>query len=197
MPRRAGPWQAALPRDDERSGIVADDDNQRRDRGDPHDPDGAERNETATERADRNWNELLQELRVTQTGLQILTGFLLTIPFQQRFDELPAALRIVFLVALGLAVVSTVLVVAPVASHRILFRRRAKTELVSAADRLTKAGLTTLAITIVAVVVLVFGFVAGTTAAVLAGGLAAAFFVFQWVVVPSRLLGRLEERAGR
>ena len=106
-------------------------------------------------------------------------------------------MRTVFLVALGLAVVSTVLVVAPVASHRILFRRRAKTELVSAADRLTKAGLTTLAITIVAVVVLVFGFVAGTTAAVLAGGLAAAFFVFQWVVVPSRLLGRLEERAGR
>ena len=176
---------------------MADDETPRRDQGDPHDPDGPERDETATERADRNWNELLQELRVTQTGLQILTGFLLTVPFQQRFGELPAGLRIVFLVALGLAVLSTVLVVAPVASHRILFRRRAKTELVSAADRLTKAGLTTLAITIVAVVVLVFGFVAGTLAAVLAGGLAGAFFVFQWVVAPSRLLGRLEERAGR
>lgn len=176
---------------------MADDEHPRRDRGDPHDPDGLERNETATERADRNWNELLQELRVTQTGLQILTGFLLTVPFQQRFGELPAGLRVVFLVALGLAVASTVLVVAPVASHRILFRRRAKTELVSSADRLTKAGLATLALTIVAVVVLVFGFVAGTIAAVLAGGLAAAFFVFQWVVVPSRLLGRVEDRAGR
>jgi hypothetical protein len=197
MPGGSRPWQAALPPDEERSGIVADDDNPRRDRGDQHDPDGPERNETATERADRNWSELLQELRVTQTGLQILTGFLLTVPFQQRFGELPGGLRIVFLVALGLAVLSTVLVVAPVASHRILFRRRAKTELVSAADRLTKAGLTTLAITIVAVVVLVFGFVAGTAAAVVAGGVAAAFFVFQWVVVPARLLGRLEERAGR
>ena len=175
---------------------MADDDSPRRDRGDPHDPDGPERNETATERADRNWSELLQELRVTQTGLQILTGFLLTVPFQQRFVDLAPWLRFVFLVALGLAVVSTVLVVAPVAWHRIL-RRRAKTELVSAADRLTKAGLATLAVTIVAVVVLVFGFVAGTVAGLVGGALAGAFFVVQWVVVPSRLLGRLEERAGR
>ena len=172
-------------------------DDERRDKGDGHDPDGAERDETATERADRNWDELLQELRVTQTGLQILTGFLLTVPFQQRFGDLSPTLRVVFLLALSLAVVSTVIVVAPVASHRILFRRRAKAELVSAADRLTKAGLTTLALTIVAVVVLVFGFVAGTIAAVVAGVVALAFFVVQWVVVPARLLGRLESRSGR
>lgn len=169
---------------------------QRRDDGDPHDPDGPERDETATERADRNWNELLQELRVTQTGLQILTGFLLTVPFQQRFSELPPWLRVVFLVALALAVASTVIVVAPVASHRILFRRHAKTELVSAAHRLTKAGLATLALTIVAVVVLVFGFVAGPLAATIAGVIALAFFVVQWVVVPARLLGRIGERPG-
>ncbi|MEP6648760.1 MAG: DUF6328 family protein [Lapillicoccus sp.] len=176
---------------------MADDETRRRDHGDPRDPDGSERDETATERADRNWDELLQELRVTQTGLQILTGFLLTVPFQQRFGELPDALRVVFLVALGLAVLSTMLVLAPVASHRILFRRRAKPELVSAADRLTKAGLATLALTIVAAVVLVFGFVAGTTAALVAGIVALVLFVVQWVVVPSRLLGRLEERSGR
>jgi len=169
----------------------------RRDAGDTEDPDGRERDETATERADRNWNELLQELRVTQTGLQILTGFLLTVPFQQRFGELPDLLRIVFLVALSLAVISTVLVVAPVASHRVLFRRRAKRELVSNADRLTKAGLATLALTIVAVVVLVFGFVAGPTAALVAGAIALVFFVIQWVVVPARLLGRVENRSGR
>ena len=177
--------------------MAADEDPGRRDEGDPSDPDGAERDETATERADRNWNELLQELRVTQTGLQILTGFLLTVPFQQRFPELDPTLRFVFLLALALAVVSTVIVVAPVASHRILFRRSAKPELVSAAHRLTKAGLATLALTIVAVVVLVFGFVAGTTAAVVAGVLALAFFVVQWVVVPARMLGRLERRSGQ
>jgi hypothetical protein len=173
---------------------VADDESLRRDRGDPRDPDGQERNETSTERADRNWNELMQELRVTQTGLQILTGFLLTVPFQQRFGELSPALRFIFLLALGLAVVSTVIVVAPVASHRILFRQSAKPELVSAAHRLTKAGLATLALTIVAVVVLVFGFVAGTTAGVVAGVAAMAFFVVQWVVVPTRLLGRMQRR---
>jgi hypothetical protein len=169
----------------------------RRDAGGAADPDGSERDETPTERADRNWDELLQELRVTQTGLQILTGFLLTIPFQQRFTELPSTLRIVFLVALSLAVLSTVIVVSPVASHRILFRRHAKPELVSIADRLTKAGLTTLALTIVAVLVLVFGFVVGTTAAIVAGGIALAFFVVQWVVVPARLLGRIENRSGQ
>ncbi|HEU4997871.1 MAG TPA: DUF6328 family protein [Lapillicoccus sp.] len=181
--------------DDELDGEL--DGEPRRDAGDAKDPDGQERDETATERADRNWNELLQELRVTQTGLQILTGFLLTVPFQQRFGELPEPLRVVFLVALSLAVLSTVLVVAPVASHRVLFRRRAKPELVSSADRLTKAGLTTLALTIVAVVVLVFGFVAGTTAAVIAGAVASVFFVVQWVVLPARLLGRVENRSGR
>jgi hypothetical protein len=169
----------------------------RRDTGDSTDPDGQERDETATERADRNWNELLQELRVTQTGLQILTGFLLTVPFQQRFGELPNGLRVVFLIALSLAVLSTVIVVAPVASHRILFRRRAKRELVSSADRLTKAGLTTLALTIVAVVVLVFGFVVGTVAALVAGAIALAFFVVQWVVVPARMLGRVQNRSNR
>src|SRR4051812_30206429 len=83
---------------DERTDTVADDESPRRDGGDPRDPDGQERNETNTERADRNWNELMQELRVTQTGLQILTGFLLTVPFQQRFGELGPGLRVVFLV---------------------------------------------------------------------------------------------------
>ena len=78
------------------------------------DTDGTERDETATQRADRNWDELLQELRVTQTGIQILSGFLLTLPFQQRFTALSEPLRILFLVAVALATTSTGLVVAPV-----------------------------------------------------------------------------------
>ena len=169
----------------------------RRDEGDPRDPDGAERDETATERADRNWNELLQELRVTQTGLQILTGFLLTVPFQQRFPELDPALRLVFLFALGLAVVSTVIVVAPVASHRILFRRSAKPELVSSANRSTKAGLATLALTIVAVVVLVFGFVAGPRRPSSRVWSPWRSSSSSGSSSPARLLGRLERRSGQ
>jgi uncharacterized membrane protein YbjE (DUF340 family) len=163
------------------------------DASDP-DPDGPQRDETPTERADRNWNELLQELRVTQTGLQILTGFLLTLPFQQRFTSLGPTLRIVFLVALALVVTSTVLVVAPVAWHRLLFRRHAKMELVSAGDRLTKAGLSTLALAIVAVVALVFGFVAGETVGIVAAALAFLLFLLQWVLVPGRMRSRLGQR---
>ena len=166
----------------------------RGDDGDHAEPDGGQRDETVTERADRNWNELLQELRVTQTGLQILTGFLLTLPFQQRFAEVGPMLRVVFLVALALAVTSTGLVVAPVVWHRLLFRRQAKTELVSAADRLTKAGLTALALTVVAAVVVVFGFVEGPVAAFVAGVAASLFFLTQWVLVPRRLARRLEGR---
>lgn len=164
---------------------------ERRDAGDADDPDGAERDESPTERADRNWNELLQELRVTQTGVQILTGFLLTLPFQQRFAELDPALRVVYLVALTLAVISTGLIVAPVVWHRLLFRRHAKTELVSAADHLTKAGLVTLGLTVVAAVAVVFGFVGGPGAAAAAGAAALVFFLVQWVVVPRRLASRL------
>ena len=169
----------------------------RRDSADPRDPDGKERDETATQRADRNWNELLQELRVVQTGLQILTGFLLTVPFQQRFGELSPMLRTVFLVALCLAVLATALVVAPVASHRVLFRRHAKAELVQVAHRLTQAGLTILALTIVAVLVLVFGFIVGPTAALVVAALALLAFLLLWLVIPAYLRRQLGvKRAG-
>jgi uncharacterized protein DUF6328 len=73
---------------------------------------------------DRNWNELLQELRVTQTGLQILTGFLVTLPFQQRFSGLGSRQVLLYLVTLEVAIVATVLVLAPASLHRLLFRQQ-------------------------------------------------------------------------
>jgi len=175
---------------------VADLEPGRRDDGDPRDPDGKERDETGTQRADRNWNELLQELRVVQTGLQILTGFLLTVPFQQRFGELSPTLRAVFLVALCLAVLATALVVAPVASHRVLFRRHVKAELVEVAHRLTQAGLTILALAMAAVLVLVFGFLVGETAALVVAPVALLTFVLLWFGIPAYLRRQLSiERA--
>lgn len=66
----------------------------------------AGRNETDAERVDRNWNELLQELRVAQTGVQILSGFRLTLPFQQRFTALSQLYKVVFLIALVLATIA-------------------------------------------------------------------------------------------
>ena len=154
------------------------------------DPDGAARDESPTQRADRNWNELLQELRVTQTGIQILSGFLLTLPFQQRFTELDPFLRGVYLTAVSLATVSTALVVAPVASHRLVFRQHLKIELVSVSDRLARLGLATLALTVVCVVTLVFGFVLDRNAGIFAGAVTLAFFAIQWVVVPLLSLRR-------
>jgi hypothetical protein len=149
-----------------------------------------ERDESATERADRNWNELLQELRVTQTGIQILSGFLLTLPFQQRFVGLDAIQRAIFLTAVCLSTVATGLVVAPVSSHRLLFRRHEKTVLVTMSDRLAKAGLCALALTVVTVLGLIFSVVVGPWAAATATLVAAALFALTWVVLPAAVLRR-------
>ena len=70
--------------------------------------DTAARSETETERLDRNWLSLLQELRVVQTGVQLLTGFLLTLPFQPRFDGLNATMRAVYLTTVGCSVAGNV-----------------------------------------------------------------------------------------
>ena len=161
------------------------------------DPDGDQRHETPTERADRNWDELLQELRVTQTGIQILSGFLLTLPFQQRFTMLDGPLRALFLVAVVLATLSTGLVVAPVASHRLLFRKHEKIALVDTSDRLAKVGLTCLGLTVVVVLALVFGFVLGDTAGLVAGGAALVVFVALWLVLPLVVLRRARAEAGQ
>src|ERR1700757_5439049 len=98
--------------------------------------DRRERGETEIERLDRNWNSLLQDLRVVQTGVQLLTGFLLTLPFQARFDGLSTTMRVIFLATVGCSISATVLLEAPVAMHRLLFRRHRTQFLVSAADRL-------------------------------------------------------------
>ena len=161
------------------------------------DPDGDERDETPTERADRNWDELLQELRVTQTGIQILSGFLLTLPFQQRFTALDDPLRTLFLVAVVLATVSTGLVVAPVASHRLLFRKHHKIALVDTSDRLAKLGLACLGLTVVVVLALVFGFVLGDGAALVAGGAALILFLALWLVVPMMVLRQARRGDGQ
>ena len=78
------------------------------------------------QRLDRNWADLLQELRVVQTGVQLLTGFLLTLPFQARFEQLSGYERTIYLVTVTLSVAATGFLIAPVSLHRILFRRHAR-----------------------------------------------------------------------
>ncbi len=144
----------------------------------------AVRAETEEQRLDRNWASLLQELRVTQTGVQLLTGFLLTVPFQDRFTETGAALRAAYLVTVACSLASTVLLVAPVGMHRMLFRRHRLKTVVSVAHRCAYAGMLLLGAALVGVAVVVFGAVLGTSAAVLAGAVTAAAITGAWVVAP-------------
>src|SRR6187402_1165274 len=94
------------------------------------------RDETESERHDRNWNDILQELRVIQTGTQILTGFLLTLPFQQRFAALGDYLVATYLALVVTSAIATALALTPVALHRTLFQRKAKGVTVLIANRL-------------------------------------------------------------
>jgi Family of unknown function (DUF6328) len=143
------------------------------------------RAETPEERSDRNWVELLQELRVMQTGVQILTGFLLTLPFQQRFGNLDDYQRTVYLVLVVLAVGTTGVLIAPVSLHRALFRRHLKEEIVTAGDRLTRAALLLLSFVMTLATLLVFDVVAGRVAGIVVAGTVLVVLLGLWVAVPA------------
>lgn len=151
----------------------------------PHPQD--DRAESRDERLDRNFVELLQELRVLQTGTQILAGFLLTLPFQARFADLGAYHQGLFLVAIVLAFVTTVLLVGPVSVHRALFRQHRKADLVRVSHRMTQVGLVTLGLTMTTVITLIFSVVVGDRAGYAAGAATVALFAGLWWGVPHRM----------
>jgi hypothetical protein len=103
------------------------------------------RDETPQERADRNWNDLLQELRVSQTGVQVLAGFLVTLPFQSGFEKLDSFQRAWYVGLLALAFATVSVLLTPVAIHRRVFQSDAKPELVQAGHRLTSLALVMIA----------------------------------------------------
>ncbi|MFC8043320.1 DUF6328 family protein [Nocardia sp. NPDC057353] len=144
------------------------------------------RGETATERLDRNFGQLLQELRVLQTGVQLLTGLLLILPFQDGFEELGDAERGIYLAAVTFAMAATVVLVAPVSWHRVLFRRRRLEEVVRAAHRCALAGLLLLGLALTAVVVLIVAAVVNMVAAAVAGAVTGLLFLTVWLLVPLR-----------
>lgn len=165
---------------------------------DEHAPDAElddGRDETLDERMDRNWNELLQELRVTQTGATLLTGFLMTIPFQQRFTELDGYQRGLYLVLVVLTVLATALILAPVSLHRELFRRRLKPQLVSAGNLFARLGLVVLALALVGVVSLLFDVVVSRQAGQVVGATSAAVLVLVWWVLPRIVAGAAQRRS--
>ncbi|MCE0763846.1 DUF6328 family protein [Pseudonocardia kujensis] len=152
-----------------------------------------ERRETPTERLDRNWADLLQELRVSQTGVQLLTGLLLTVPFQSRFPEITPQQRVVYLVTTSLSVIATGLLIAPVILHRVLFRLHARRPLVRASQRFAIAGLATLGLAVVGVVELIFAVVLGGVPGVIAACVALVLLGVLWVLVPAVVRRRLNE----
>jgi hypothetical protein len=141
--------------------------------------------ETEEERWQRNFNELLQELRVAQTGVQILFAFLLTIVFNARFGELSSFQRDVYLVALLAAAASVSMLIGPVAYHRMLFRQRRKPEIVRIAHRMASAGLAFMVIAMVSSVFLVVDFIVNKTAAAVVTGVVAVWFIVWWGVLPA------------
>jgi hypothetical protein len=147
-----------------------------------------DRDETEAQRLDRNWSSLLQELRVAQTGVQLLTGFLLTLPFQQRFTQLDGVMRTVYLVTVGCSIGATVLLVAPVSMHRLLFRRHRLNTLVSAAHTFAMVGLLLLGVALGGVAVVIFDTVMGRTGAWVAGGCTLVALALFWYAMP--LVGR-------
>lgn len=142
------------------------------------------RNESPTQRADRNWNELLQEFRVFQTGTQILAAFLLTLPFQQRFSKLPPFDVVVYLVLVFLAVIVTLLALAPVALHRILFRQRAKPELVGLGSKILLVCLAAASLLFTGIVLFIVDFLLAPPAGIIAASCVFVLLLVIWIVLP-------------
>ncbi len=143
------------------------------------------RGETTVQQFDRNYVELLQEVRVAQTGVQILFAFLLGLAFTQRFDALDAGQRTVYVVALTLSAVAAGVLLAPVMYHRVVFRRRLKHHVVETAHRLAITGLILVLLAMVGSVQLAVSLILGVGASLLAAavglGLAFLWFGLPWL----------------
>ncbi|MFC5999482.1 DUF6328 family protein [Quadrisphaera sp. GCM10027208] len=148
------------------------------------------RRETENERLDRNLNELLQELRVAQTGVQILFAFLLTAAFTPLMQDADPFTRRVLVATIVCAALATALLIAPVALHRTVFRRGLKEELVRISSRLAAGGLVLLGLTMLGGCLLaVDALVDRPVAFVLTAGVGVWFLVF-WAVLPVRVRTR-------
>jgi hypothetical protein len=155
----------------------------------PDDPDlprspGVPDEETDSKRWQRNFNELLQELRVAQTGVQILFAFLLTLAISNRLEDADGFTQVTYLIALLAAAAATAVLIAPVAYHRALFRRGRKPSIVRSAHRMASVGLGLLLVAMVASVLLAVDLVVGRALAVPVAGAVCALFVYLWGVAP-------------
>jgi hypothetical protein len=140
----------------------------------------AREHEDEGERLDRELLELLNELRVIMPGVQVLFGFLLTVPFQQRFDQIDDFQRIVYLVTLLLTAASAAFLMAPSAFHRLTFREGQKPYLVKLGTRQTIIGIGLLALAMNGVLLLLVDLLFSTTTTIIVVAAAAALFAWLW-----------------
>jgi hypothetical protein len=152
------------------------------------------REETEEERADRNLSELLQELRVALPGVQILFAFLLTVPFAQGFTRLDAFQRNLYFAVLLSTAISTALLIAPSAHHRLLFRMRDKENLVRVSNRLAIAGLGVLSLSLIGAILLISDILFKSPAPVIFTAATGLIFAILWVVMPLARRIRLSEQ---
>ncbi|MFF1678049.1 DUF6328 family protein [Streptomyces sp. NPDC058256] len=156
-----------------------------------------ERDEKPLERADRNFAELLQELRVTQTGVQILFAFLLTLAFTQRFPSLDTAQRATYVTTLLLAFLAAALFTAPAALHRSLFGQNVKPAIVRVSSWLTHVGLYVLMLAFTGAVLLVVDVTLGRGAGIAAGAGTLAVCLALWTVLPLLVRRYITSTQGR
>ncbi len=149
-----------------------------------------ERDESPAERADRNWNELLQEVRVTQTCTQILGGFLLAVAFQPRFDELDPTQVAIYLTLVSLAGLATALALSIVMLHRRNFGKSRKVGIVWTGNRLLNINLGLVALLTAGVTGFIFDFVVGHIAGFIAFGTGILLSLGLWVFTPARRASR-------
>jgi amino acid transporter len=147
---------------------------------------GPDQVEDRRQRVNRELSELLSELRVALPGVQVLFGFLLAAVFQPRFTDLGPALRVAFLATLIFSALSIVLLIAPAAQHRLLFRKWDKEPMLFRFNRFAVAGLLCLGIALCGAVLVIVGYAFGLWAGVVAAAMAAVLVGFFWVVVPLR-----------
>ncbi|NUS74524.1 MAG: amine oxidase [Corynebacteriales bacterium] len=145
---------------------------------------GTSGDESETERLNRNFAEILQEIRVAQTGVQILFAFLLTIPFTLRFETTDGFQQGVYLTTLLLTVGATGLLVGPVAYHRLTSGRKMRPQLITTANRLALGGIGVLVLALCACVLLITDMVLGLGWAIAIASLTAIWLISVWYVIP-------------
>ena len=136
------------------------------------------------DRTERQMAELLQELRVALPGVQILFGFLLTVPFAQGFARVTSFQKNLFFAVLLATAVSTVFLIAPTATHRLRFHKSDRQYVIESAHRLMIAGLVFLALAIVGALVLITDYLFGLDSAWYWPALVALALAALWFVRP-------------